>query len=215
MWFTRDDQGFRCWFTIEVGGELRPGLVNADFTTTVVNPSDSAKVMPWVSESVQRTGLYYLDVTSSFLTTHGVGYYPIVVEINTISGSSGFPEVIASFGDALRVTQEDFDTLAKPGDAMGLTAGAVDAVWDEIASTHQTSGSLGQHLSLMDTAVSSRAAGGAGLTSTQQTMLLELYRLMGLDPTKPLVVTSTTRAAGAEISQTIAENAGQVTVTRQ
>src|SRR3990167_4515457 len=29
---------------------------------------------------------------------------------------------------------------------------------------------------------------GEGLTSTQATMMLEMYKLMGLDPTKPLVV---------------------------
>lgn len=46
-------------------------------------------------------------------------------------------------------------------------------------------------------------------------LLLELYRLAGLDPTKPLVVTATTRDAGAGISQTIAEApAGTITVTR-
>jgi hypothetical protein len=35
-----------------------------------------------------------------------------------------------------------------------------------------------------------------GLTTTQATMLLEMYELLGLDPTKPLVVTKTARTAG-------------------
>lgn len=58
---------------------------------------------------------------------------------------------------------------------------------------------------------------GAGLSGPQELMLLELYRLAGLDPTKPLVVSPTTRkvpASGADISQTIQEVAGVVTVTR-
>lgn len=56
---------------------------------------------------------------------------------------------------------------------------------------------------------------GQGLNSTQATMLLEIYRLYGLDPTKPLVVAQTSRTAGAEIQQSISELAGVVTVTRQ
>jgi hypothetical protein len=55
---------------------------------------------------------------------------------------------------------------------------------------------------------------GQGLDSTQATMLLEIYRLYGLDPTKPLVVTKTTRSAGAGISQNITTNDNQTTITR-
>lgn len=54
-----------------------------------------------------------------------------------------------------------------------------------------------------------------GLTPQQETMLLEIYRLMGLDPTKPLVVTQTNRSAGPEIMQTIVGNESITTVTRQ
>lgn len=52
-----------------------------------------------------------------------------------------------------------------------------------------------------------------GLTSTQQTMLLEIYKLYGLDPSVPLVVTSTNRSAGT-INQTINTNTSQTTITR-
>lgn len=58
---------------------------------------------------------------------------------------------------------------------------------------------------------------GSGLSSEQSTMLLEMYKLMGLDPTKPLVVTPTTRkvpANGSDISQTISEVGNDVTVQR-
>jgi hypothetical protein len=55
-------------------------------------------------------------------------------------------------------------------------------------------------------------ANSAGLTQSLE--ILELFRLSGLDSTRPLVVTSTSRAAG-DISQTIDDNAGTVTVTRQ
>ncbi len=68
-------------------------------------------------------------------------------------------------------------------------------------------------LANLDATVSS-----AGLSETQATMLLEMYRLLGLDPTKPLVVTATTRKVpedGSDVSQTIVEESGTVTVTRQ
>lgn len=45
--------------------------------------------------------------------------------------------------------------------------------------------------------------------------LLEIYNLLGLDPTKPLVVTDTERSAGAEIIQTIDTDGTTTTVTRQ
>jgi hypothetical protein len=52
-----------------------------------------------------------------------------------------------------------------------------------------------------------------GLTPTQATMLLEMFDLLGLDPAKPLVVTDTSRTAGA-ITQTIASNSTSTTVHR-
>jgi hypothetical protein len=55
---------------------------------------------------------------------------------------------------------------------------------------------------------------GEGLNSTQATMLLEIYRLYGLDPTRPLVVTKTNRTAGGGINQSITTNDNQTTITR-
>ena len=56
---------------------------------------------------------------------------------------------------------------------------------------------------------------GSGLSIAQATMLQEMYRLLGLDATRPLIVTTTERNAGAEIGQSIVEApAGTVTVTR-
>jgi len=54
----------------------------------------------------------------------------------------------------------------------------------------------------------------SGLTPTQATMLLELYNIMGLDPTKPLVVTNTARTAG-DVVQTIDTNTTTTIVQRQ
>ena len=81
------------------------------------------------------------------------------------------------------------------------------AVWNSLVVSFQQSGSMGEALA---------TAGSGGLSPTQVTMLTEMYRLAGLDPTRPLVVTATTRDAGAEIEQSIVEApAGTVTVTRE
>jgi hypothetical protein len=59
------------------------------------------------------------------------------------------------------------------------------------------------------------STGGSALTPTESTMLLELYRVLGLDPTKPLLVKSTGKYADT-IVQTFTENPdGSVTVTRR
>lgn len=52
-----------------------------------------------------------------------------------------------------------------------------------------------------------------GLTPAQATMLLEIYKLYGLDPTSPLVVTDTSRNAGT-VHQNITSTTNQTTVTR-
>ncbi len=54
----------------------------------------------------------------------------------------------------------------------------------------------------------------ASLSGAQETMLLEIYRIFGLDPTRPLVVTPSARTASPEISQSISKTGDAVTVTR-
>lgn len=62
-----------------------------------------------------------------------------------------------------------------------------------------------------DTLLTNTASGS--LTPTQATMLLEMYNLLGLDPTLPLIVSPSSRDAG-DISQTINKIGDTVTVTR-
>ena len=52
-----------------------------------------------------------------------------------------------------------------------------------------------------------------GLTTTQATMLLEMYNLLGLDPTKPLIVTQNARVAG-DINQMIVTSSTETIVSR-
>lgn len=53
-----------------------------------------------------------------------------------------------------------------------------------------------------------------GLTAGQATMLLELYWLMGLDPTRPLYVDRASRTVLPEIRQTLDDNSLRTIVTR-
>jgi hypothetical protein len=53
-----------------------------------------------------------------------------------------------------------------------------------------------------------------GLTSTQATVLQEIYSLYGLDFTKPLIVTNTSRTAGLGIQQNIDTNSTRTIITR-
>lgn len=58
-----------------------------------------------------------------------------------------------------------------------------------------------------------------GLTTAQATWLIEIYWLLGLDPTRPLLVTTTKREVGQsgqplDIDQTLDDTGTQTTVTR-
>ena len=97
------------------------------------------------------------------------------------------------------------------------------AVWGAVAVDNNEAGTMGEVLN----------AAGGGSTPSQVAAavwdalrsasvepasmgeaLLELYALMGLDPSKPLVVTPTSRDAGAGIAQTIVTASTTTTVTR-
>lgn len=155
MWFTRDDQGFRGWFTVDLMGEVRTGLLAGDFLVTVVNPSDGASTNPSVTESSQKPGLYRFDVPSLFLTTHGPGSYAVVIQVDTITGPSPPPEVLAVLDGVLHVNEEDFDSLPTAAEVAAAVAAPTvaqiaDAVWDESASSHSTAGSMGAKANLIE-----------------------------------------------------------------
>ena len=83
---------------------------------------------------------------------------------------------------------------------------------EQLNLLQEQSSSLASLQVKMDTVLTNTASGS--LTPEQATMMLEMYRILGLDPTRPLIVTPTSRDAGAEISQTINKVVDTVTVTR-
>jgi hypothetical protein len=108
MKFSRTTDGFKVSFAlVDKDGFLLTGAVAGDFTATVVNPADSANINPTVSESTQLSGLYTFLVPTSFMTTHGVGEYPVVIQANKTTS----PKIDDVFHDVLGVFLEDFDSI--------------------------------------------------------------------------------------------------------
>ena len=113
----------------------------------------------------------------------------------TYNGIAQFPAVVSALINTVSVPQN-----VVTGDLSSIPTAAANAA----AVRANLIPELGHILSLQN---------GQGLSSTQATMLLEIYRLYGLDVTRPLVVTNTSRTAG-EITQTINTNTNQTVVTR-
>lgn len=149
MWFTKDDDGYRAWFSVEdKNGLLRTGGVAGNFTVTVVEPGDTASSTPTVSESSTKPGLYTFLVPSSFFATHGVGGYGVVVEATFSSP----PKIDAVFAEVLRVFAEDFDSLGTAISAISgsflvdtTIASAVDAQNFQITIAGLTAGFYNDH----------------------------------------------------------------------
>lgn len=163
-------------------------------------------------------GVGYVTITASGITK-GVGHLESDANIQ-LTGS------LVSY--ALGIMQGSNINVSE------LTPEAIaSAVWQSIATSFNSSGTMGNKVNSAASAgdpwttalPGAYADGTAGkiiaklgtdnvLSSTQQEMLIEIYRLLGLDPTTPLVVTTTTRTAG-DIEQTISGDANtSVTVQR-
>lgn len=78
------------------------------------------------------------------------------------------------------------------------------AVWNSIAASFVEAGTMGALLN---------AAGSGGMDPALVQKIEELWTLAGLDISSPLVVSETSRTVGT-IEQSIADAAGEVTVTR-
>ena len=102
----------------------------------------------------------------------------------------------------------DLSTGTAVIDTAGLmnTAAIADTVLDEMVSQHQIPGSVGE-------AISSGGSGG-GMDAEDKLRLLEIFRILGLDPTKPLISSPTSMQAG-DIVQDITDVNCVVTVRRR
>ena len=112
MYFTKDTEGFRAFFTvIQSNGSLRTGLVAGDFTVTAVEPALAGTNTPTVSEVGVVPGLYTFLIPASFLGTYGIGDYGVLVQIDTFAGPSGAPNVRTAISQNLKVSEKDFNDI--------------------------------------------------------------------------------------------------------
>lgn len=130
-----------------------------------------------------------------------------------LTGSGGLTVVVPLEANAASLT------LSGSGDLRGrlllesgvddttLTAEAVaQAVWAAVAAANDLPGSMGELLN---------ASGAGGLSPSQATMLLELWRMRGLDPAAPVTVTVTSETAGTIELTITGDGTTTSTLTRQ
>lgn len=127
--------------------------------------------------------------------------YELVINGNLYS-EDGYSPFVATVGPTYAVVRMMTSNLVDFVDVSSeipTTTEIADAVWEAVGTEYITSGTMGEK------------------QNRTQAMLLELYALMGLDPTKPLVVTQTTRKVpedGSSINQTLTDYEGTITVQR-
>ena len=125
------------------------------------------------------------------------------------------------FTQSVPFVRQNFSALTSIQLVSGSGGGGLTTPQDTKLTSIYTSQSLFDEIivsqSIAQTTLDYLQNSGSSLTPSQSVMLLEMYRLLGLDPTRPLVVTPNARIAGAEISQSIAAtgvSGSTVTVTR-
>jgi len=146
MWFSRTDDTFRGWFQVITGtGVLRTNILSSSFTVVVINPTDTANVTVPVTQSLQKLGLYYLDIPASFLSSSGPGEYGVSVEIDVTTA----PKVTTAFSNVLRISYQDFDTIVSASMSASMSSGSiasiVSGVWGASTSSFNTPGTMGYY----------------------------------------------------------------------
>lgn len=173
-------------------------------------------------QNTKVTGVLYSDdYDTAFYTPELVPQYPAVVSslVTTVStgGSGATPAQIWSFNNrtltsaaVIKTGIESSTVLAKQ-----VTVDSIKSKVDTLSngpSAETIANAVRADLDSDLNSILSNTTNGA-LTNQQATMLLELYRLMGLDPTKPLVVTQHQRVVG-DIVQQIDSTATETSIIR-
>jgi hypothetical protein len=130
------------------------------------------------------------------ITMTGSAALAMIVPFNgaasfSLTGSADLRGLLSLSGSATPFTELSPQNLAA-------------AVWQSVAGDYTSPGTMGEKLN---------TAGSGGLSPTQATQLAEIYRIHGLEVGQPLVVSPTTRTAGA-INQTINTASDTTTVAR-
>jgi hypothetical protein len=162
-----------------------------------VGTVDEVKAAVW---SATNLSAYGAGTAGEKLDSVGASANPWLTDLSSYNTAGTAGKVLKDAQTSALAAQNNTDTLESAVAALPTATDISDAVRVEL--TPELS-----HIMQLPT------GGSNGLTPSQATMLLEMYELLGLDPTKPLVVTKTGRFAGT-ISQSINTNTEQTTVTR-
>jgi len=119
FWKTIISNNLRVYFPVKSGGNLVPSLSPAIFTSSIINPTDSNSLTTPVSQSTQKPGIYYTDITSSFFINNGVGMYGLSVGVHKPTPNRIDDEVLFS----IEVTEGDLSTLISQTNELHLIHG--------------------------------------------------------------------------------------------
>lgn len=191
---------------------------NGSSDTYTVNVTTSASVAEINSTSTfESTGAltlgkatYQNKIDTTMLTQNAPGSINVFMRsssdhMTAVTGTT--PTVqISKAGSAFAAVSPVVTELGNGVYSLALTAAMTDTIGELMVLVQAT----GCDNSLITATVQQNTS---GLSTDQATMLLEMYELLGLDPTKPLMVTGSSRTAGT-ISQTILTDANHTIVTR-
>ncbi len=108
---TRQADGIRSYFVaFTKNGLIAPGIDPDDITVTVIAPDLTTSSVVDASETAAKPGVYTLLVPSSFLVDNGLGYYGLIVEVDSSS-----PKVAGVMQDLVKVSQKDIDECGGGG----------------------------------------------------------------------------------------------------
>jgi hypothetical protein len=145
--------------------------------------------------------------------------HTLILEGNIFTVPAGESPIVTTLGAYTVNYTFKVSTLVESvsgGGSGGLTAQeTADAVWQAAEADYTDPLTMGGKI-LADLAAI--LAAGGSLSPTQDLQLSEIWKILGLDPTNPLIVSKTLRTAGGAVQQDIEENvpaAGSVKITRQ
>ena len=161
------------------------------FRLTLKAIESSEEGMPFVDIHKHRStitvGGTVLARSVEIINGYTVTFEPGIYAVNAVGANSNVSDVMNLNGVSLRTFN---------------TAGLV--VTKELNVTKQT---IRDAMALATTEI--------GAAGSLDEMIIALYRILGLDASRPLVVAATQRTAGSEITQSVDEASGITTVTRQ
>ena len=186
-------------------------------TGSGLTPSESAKLDSLVSLNTQQTASLTLLLNTASLHTTALNSIIQLQNITTSSLDNIDSSIVTISGSVIELLvsqsftySEMLQQSASLANQTQLLTQQSSSLYTQINLLNQQSASLASIENKTDQLLSTSGS----LTPQQSTMLFEMYRLLGLDPTRPLIVSPTSRDAGAEISQTISKVGDIVTVTR-